>query len=208
MKAVVSHGIGDIRLDNVEEPEIEAPTDAILSVTHSAICGTDLHLMRGTVAGMHPGTILGHEAVGVVEEVGSDVRNLAQGNCVVAPSTIACGYCSYCRAGYHAQCDNANLNGRLAGPAFFAGPQTTGASQGLQAEYIRAPYASAGLVKLPEEVSDDQAIMISDILPTGYFGADVADIKPNRSIAVFGCGPVDQFAIMSAMLMGQVAFSR
>jgi threonine dehydrogenase-like Zn-dependent dehydrogenase len=202
MKAVVFHGIGDIRLDNVEEPKIEAPTDAILSVTRSAICGTDLHLIRGTMAGMQPGTILGHEAVGVVEEVGSDVRNLAQGDRVVVPSTIACGYCSYCRAGHHAQCDNANPNGRLAGTAFFGGPQTTGPFQGLQAEYIRAPYANAGLVKLPEEVSDDQAIMISDILPTGYFGADMADIKPNRSVAVFGCGPVGQFAIMSAMLMG------
>src|SRR5919107_2601924 len=140
MKAVVFHGIGDIRLDNVEEPKIEAPTDAILSVTRSAICGTDLHLIRGTMAGMQPGTILGHEAVGVVEEVGSDLRNLAQGDRVVVPSTIACGYCSYCRAGHHAQCENANPNGRLAGTAFFGGPQTTGPFQGLQAEYIRVPY--------------------------------------------------------------------
>jgi threonine dehydrogenase-like Zn-dependent dehydrogenase len=200
MKAVVWHGIGDIRLDDVREPTIQDPNDAIIRITASAICGTDLHMVRGTMTGMVPGTVLGHEAVGVVEEVGKNVRNLRVGDRVVVPSTIGCGYCSYCRSGYFSQCDNANPNGRLAGTAFFGGPQTSGPFHGLQAERARIPFANAGLVKLPDEVSDNQAIMISDIFPTGYFGADLAEIKPGNTVAVFGCGPVGQFAILSAML--------
>ena len=202
MKAVVFHGIGDIRLDDVPEPKIHEPMDAIIRLTKSAICGTDLHMIRGTFTGMKPGTILGHEGIGIVEEVGSNVRNLKKGDRIVIPSTIACGYCSYCRSGYQAQCDNANPNGKTAGTAFFGGPENTGPFNGLQAEYARIPYANAGLVKLPEEVSDDQAIMISDIFPTGYFGADIAEIEPGDTVAVFGCGPVGLFAIASAKLMG------
>lgn len=202
MKAVVWHGIGDIRLDEVPEPKIEQATDAIVRITSSAICGTDLHMIRGTFSGMVPGTILGHEAVGVIEEVGSDVRNLQVGDRVVVPSTIACGACSYCRAGYYSQCDVANPNGPAAGTAFFGGPKSTGPFQGLQAEKARIPYAHVGLVKLPASVSDDQAILLSDIFPTGYFGADLAEIERGDTVAVFGCGPVGQFAIASAMLMG------
>ena len=121
MKAVVFHGIGDIRLDDVKEPKILDPFDAIVRITKSAICGTDLHMIRGTMGGMKPGTILGHEAVGIVEEVGKSVRNFKPDDRVVIPSTIGCGYCSYCRAGYFAQCDNANPNGSLAGTSFFGG---------------------------------------------------------------------------------------
>jgi threonine dehydrogenase-like Zn-dependent dehydrogenase len=201
MKAVVFHGIGDIRLDDVPEPKIEQSTDAIVGLTASAICGTDLHFTRGTFPGMQPGTILGHEGVGTVEELGPDVRNLNVGDRVVILSTIACGYCSYCRAGYYAQCDNANPNGPSAGTAFFGGPKETGPFNGLQAEKARVPFANVGLVKLPDEVTDNQAILISDIFPTGYFGADMADIKPGHVVAVFGCGPVGQFAIASAKLM-------
>lgn len=202
MKAVVFHGIGDIRVDDVPEPRIEAPTDAIVRLTASAICGTDLHMVRGTLAGMKPGTILGHEGVGVVTELGSEVRNLKPGDRVVIPSTIACGGCSYCRAGYHAQCDVANPNGPQAGTAFFGGPVTTGPFHGLQAEYARVPYAHVGLVKLPDEVSDEQALLLSDIFPTAWFGADLAHIQPGHTVAVFGCGPVGQLAIASAKLMG------
>jgi threonine dehydrogenase-like Zn-dependent dehydrogenase len=202
MKAVVWHGIGDIRLDSVSEPKIKEPTDAIVRLTASAICGTDLHMIRGTLPGMQPGTILGHEGVGVIEEVGKDVRNLNVGDRVVIPSTIACGVCSYCRDGYYAQCDKANPNGPEAGTAFFGGPKETGPFQGLQAEYARIPFANVGLIKLPDGVSDDQAILISDIFPTGYFGADMADIKPGRTVAIFGCGPVGQFVIASAKIMG------
>jgi len=202
MKAVVYHGIGDIRLDNVKEPSLKHDFDAIVRLTASAICGTDLHFVRGTVPGMQEGTVLGHEGVGVVEEVAKGVRNIKAGDRVVIPSTIACGNCSYCRAGYYAQCDNANPNGALAGTAFFGGPKTSGPFQGLQAEYARVPFANVGLVKLPEEVTDDQAILTSDIFPTGYFGAEMANIHPGATVAVFGCGPVGQFTIASAKLLG------
>ena len=202
MKAVVFHGVGDIRLDDVDEPQIQDPTDAIVRLTASAICGTDLHMIRGTMPGMKPGTILGHEGVGVVEEVGADVRNLRAGDRVVIPSTIACGYCSYCRAGYYAQCDNANPNGPQAGTAFFGGPEPTGPFDGLQAEKARIPFANAMLVKLPDAVIDEQAILLSDIFPTGYMGADMAEIEPGDTVAVFGCGPVGLFAILSADLLG------
>ena len=202
MKAVVFHGIGDIWLDDVPEPKIQQRNDAIIRITASAICGTDLHFIRGTVSGMRPGTILGHEAVGIVEEVGPDVRNFKAGERVVIPSTIACGYCSYCRAGYYAQCDHSNPHGPQAGTAFFGGPEETGPFNGLQAQYARIPYANVGMVRVPDDVSDEQAIPVSDIFPTGYFGADIADIKPGHVVAVFGCGPVGQFVIASAKLMG------
>lgn len=201
MKAVVFHGIGDIRLDDVQEPKIRDPYDAIVQLTASAICGTDLHAVRGTIQGMVPGTILGHEGVGVVEEVGTGVRNLSPGDRVVIPSTIGCGNCSYCRAGYYAQCDKANPNGPSAGSAFFGGPKSSGPFNGLQAEKARIPFANVGPVKLPEEVEDDQAILLSDILPTAYMAAENAEIKPGNTVAVFGCGPVGLFCIACAKLL-------
>ena len=200
MKAVVFHGVGDIRLEDVPEPRIEEPTDAIVRLTASAICGTDLHFVRGTMPGTKEGRSLGHEGVGVVEEVGAHVRNLVPGDRVVIPSTIACGTCSYCRAGYYAQCDNANPHGP--GTAFFGGPEDAGGFDGLQAEKARIPYANVGLVKLPDEVSDDQAILISDIFPTGYQAADIAEIEDGDTVCVFGCGPVGQFTIWSAKHLG------
>jgi threonine dehydrogenase-like Zn-dependent dehydrogenase len=151
---------------------------------------------------MKPGTILGHEGVGIIEEIGPNVRNLKMGDRVVIPSTIGCGVCSYCRDGYYAQCDKANPNGPQAGTAFFGGPQMSGPFNGLQAERARIPYANVGLVKLPDEVSDDQAILLSDIFPTAYFGAELAEIENGDTVAVFGCGPVGQFAIASAKLLG------
>jgi threonine dehydrogenase-like Zn-dependent dehydrogenase len=202
MKAVVFHGVGDIRLDDVSEPKIVKPTDALVRITASAICGTDLHMVRGTVAGMKPGTILGHEAVAIVEETGKDIRNLRVGDRVVVPSTIACGYCSYCRSGYQSQCDNANPNGSHAGTAFFGGPASSGPFQGLQAEYARIPFAATSLMKLPDAIDDDRAILLSDIFPTAYYGADLAEIKDGDTVVVFGCGPVGQFAIASARMLG------
>jgi threonine dehydrogenase-like Zn-dependent dehydrogenase len=202
MKAVVWHGIGDIRLDDVPEPQIQEPTDAIVRLTASAICGTDLHFIRGTMSGMMPGTILGHEAVGVVEQVGDDVRNFAPGDRVVIPSTVSCGYCPRCRAGETAQCDNANPNGPSAGTAFYGGPKSAGALNGLQAEKARILYANSSLVRLPDNVSDDQAILLSDIFPTAYFGAELAGVHSGSVVVVFGCGPVGQFAIISARLLG------
>lgn len=202
MQAVVFHGIGDIRLENVPEPKIQQPNDAIVRITSSAICGTDLHFIRGTFSGMKPGRILGHEAVGVVEEVGKAVRNLRRGDRVVVPSTVGCGSCNYCRAGYQSQCDRANAAGPLGGTVFYGGPENAGGLDGLQAEYARVIYASANLVKLPEEITDDQAILMSDILPTSYMAAEMAEIKPSDSVAVFGCGPVGQFAIACALHLG------
>lgn len=202
MKAVVFHGIGDIRLDDVREPKLKDSTDAIVRLTASAICGTDLHMIRGTLPGMKSGTILGHEGVGIVEEIGKDVRNLRKGDRVVVPSTIACGTCVYCRSGYYAQCDNANPHGPSAGTAFYGGPKDSGPFDGMQAEYVRVPYAHVNLVKLPDSVTDDQAILLSDIFPTGFMGADIAEIREGDTVAVFGCGPVGQFAIASAMLLG------
>ncbi len=202
MKAVVFYDKGDIRLEDVPEPELQASTDAIVRLTASAICGTDLHFLRGSVSGMKKGTILGHEGVGIVEQVGEDVRNLKPGDRVVIASTIACGNCSYCRAGYYAQCDEANPNGKNAGTAFFGGPETSGSFNGLQADKARIPYAHIGLIKLPDAVTDDQAILLSDVFPTGYFGAEMAEIDEGDTVAVFGCGPVGQFAIASAKLLG------
>jgi threonine dehydrogenase-like Zn-dependent dehydrogenase len=202
VKAVTWHGVGDIRFGEVSDPKIEAPTDAIVRITTSAICGTDLHFVRGTMPGLEPGVVLGHEAVGEVVEVGPGVRNFAAGDRVIVPSTIACGYCSYCRAGYFAQCDNANPGGKRAGTAFFGGPKEAGGFNGLQAEYARIPFANVGLVPLPADVSDEQAIMLSDIWPTAWFGGRLAEITPGDTVAVFGCGPVGQFAILSAYLQG------
>jgi len=201
MKAVVFHGVGNIRVDDVPEPKIEQPTDAVVRITSSAICGLDLHLIRGTFPGMVPGTILGHEGVGIVEQVGPDVRNLNVGDRVVIPATIACGYCSYSRAGYYAQCDYANPNGPLAGTAFFGGPKESGPFNGLQAEKARIPFANVGPVKLPDDISDDEAILLSDIFPTAYHAAEMAKIKPGHTVAVFGCGSVGQLVIASAKLM-------
>lgn len=202
MKAVVFHGIGDIRLDDVKEPELKQPTDAIIRLTASAICGTDLHMIRGTMPGMQPGTVLGHEGVGVVEETGKEVRNVQAGDRVVVCSTICCGRCEYCCTGCHSQCDNANPNGAQAGTAFFGGPAATGPIDGLQAEWARIPLADCTLVKVPQDVPDEQAILISDIFPTGYFGADLARIESGDSAVVFGCGPVGLFSVISALELG------
>ncbi|MDF3311993.1 alcohol dehydrogenase catalytic domain-containing protein [Rhodococcus sp. T2V] len=202
MKALVWHGIGDIRLDNVDIPDIVEPTDAIVRLTTSAICGTDLHLVRGTMPGMKEGTIVGHEGVGVVEDVGAAVRGFTPGDRVVICSTIACGICSYCRAGYFAQCDTANPNGPQAGTSFFGGPDATGAVNGLQAEYARVPHATTTLVKIPDAVTDDQAIMTSDVMPTGWFGARLAQVTEGDSVLVLGAGVVGQCAIASAKRQG------
>ncbi|MBX7146028.1 MAG: glutathione-dependent formaldehyde dehydrogenase [Alphaproteobacteria bacterium] len=202
MKAVVFHNVGDIRLEEVANPKIQNSQDAIVRLTASAICGTDLHMVRGTMPGMKSGTILGHEGVGIIEEIGRNVRNFKPGDRVVIASTIACGYCVYCRAGYFSQCDHANPNGKDEGTAFFGGPAASGPFHGMQAEKVRVPFAHVGLVKIPDNVTDDQAITVSDIFPTGYFGAELADIHDGKIVSVFGCGPVGLFTIISAKLMG------
>ncbi|MEE2950005.1 Threonine dehydrogenase [Fulvimarina manganoxydans] len=204
MKAVVFHGVRDIRLDTVPDPTIKEPTDAIVRITSSAICGTDLHMIRGTMPGMKEGTIMGHEGIGIIEETGSNVRNLKRGDRVVIPSTIACGHCSYCRSGYTAQCDDANPNGPSAGTSFYGGPAQTGPFDGLQAQFARIPHANVNLVPLHPEIDDHQAICLSDIASTAWFGADIADISPGRgkTVLVMGCGPVGLFTILGAWHKG------
>lgn len=201
MKAVVFHDVGDIRLDDVPAPKIQDPRDAIVRITTSAICGTDLHMIRGTMPGMEK-VILGHEGVGVIEEVGDDVENFIVGDRVVIPSTIACGECEHCQVKEYAQCDRANPNGPEAGTAFYGGPKTTGPFDGLQAEKARIPYADVGLVKIPDSIPDDQAIFLSDILPTAYMAAEMADIYDGDIVAVFGCGPVGLLTILCAQVLG------
>ncbi|MDG4824564.1 alcohol dehydrogenase catalytic domain-containing protein [Asanoa sp. WMMD1127] len=202
MRGVVFHGVGDIRVDNVADPKLETPSDAIVRITTAAICGTDLHFVRGTAPGMRPGTILGHEGVGVVEEVGQGVRNHVPGERVLLSAVLGCGSCVYCRAGYFAQCDEINPAGRRSGTASYGSPAAMGPFDGTQAEYIRVPCAHTNMFTLPDSVSDDQAIPLSDIYPTGYFGAVIANVSDGDVVAVFGCGPVGQFAILSAFQRG------
>lgn len=202
MKALVWHGEGDIRLDSIDDPTILDPNDAIVRITRSAICGTDLHFIRGTMTGMKEGTVLGHEAVAEIAAVGSSVRRFAPGDRVVVSSTMSCGVCWQCRAGHTAQCDTANPNGPQAGTCFFGGPASTGSINGLQAEYARIPWASNTLTALPENVSDEQAILLSDIFPTAWFGAQLAGVQRGDTVAVYGAGAVGQFAIASAYRQG------
>lgn len=202
MKAVVFHGIGDVRLDNVAEPKLKNPSDAIVRITASAICGTDLHFIRGSMAGMKKGRIIGHEAVGIVEEVGSEVRNFRKGDRVIVPSTVGCGSCLYCRSGFISQCDRINPAGKLGGTVFFGGPEDAGGLDGLQAEYARVPHAATNLMMLPEEIDDDQGIIMSDILPTAYQAAEMAKIRSGDTVAIFGCGPVGLLAIACAQHLG------
>jgi threonine dehydrogenase-like Zn-dependent dehydrogenase len=202
MKAIVWRGIGNIQLGEVPEPVLRDSHDAIVKIACSAICGTDLHLVRGTMSGMKEGTILGHEAVGVVTEVGEAVHGFAPGDRVIVNSTISCGACSFCRQGRTSQCDVANTNGRQAGTAFFGGPESTGPVDGLQAEYARIPWAQNTLHHLPANVSDEQAILLSDVFPTGWFGAQLAGVTTGDVVVVLGAGIVGQFAAVSALKQG------
>ncbi|MGH3097380.1 MAG: alcohol dehydrogenase catalytic domain-containing protein [Streptosporangiales bacterium] len=202
MKAVVWHDRGKISLDDVADPALRDPGDAIVRLTMSAICGTDLHMIRGTFPGMGEGTVLGHEGVGIVEEAGPQVRGFRPGDRVVVPSTVCCGACAYCRAGYTAQCDRANPHGPLAGTAIFGGPEPAGPFDGMQAGYVRVPWASANLVPIPDSIIDEQAIICSDVFPTGWFGARLAEVTQGDTVTVFGCGPVGQLAITSAWKLG------
>ncbi|HEX3762106.1 MAG TPA: alcohol dehydrogenase catalytic domain-containing protein [Kofleriaceae bacterium] len=202
MRAVVFHGIGDLRIDEVPDPKLQQPTDAIVRITTAAICGTDLHFVRGTVPNMVPGTVIGHEGVGVVEEVGKGVRNFKRGDRVLLSAVLGCGSCSFCRAGHFAQCDVINPKGPRSSTAFYGAPAETGPFHGLQAEYARVPFAQTNLNPLPDSISDAQAIPLSDIYPTGYFGAVIAEVTDGDVVAVWGCGPVGQFAILSAFQRG------
>ena len=209
MKALCWHGKGDIRCDTVPDPKIEHPRDAIIKVTSCAICGSDLHLFDGLMPGMESGDIMGHETMGEVVEVGAEVHNLKVGDRVVVPFTISCGECFFCKKGLFSGCERSNPNHKLAeklwghSPAgLFGYTHLLGGYSGGQAEYLRVPYADVGPIKVPAHLTDDQVLFLSDIFPTGYMAADFCEIKGGETIAVWGCGPVGQFAIRSAFMMG------
>jgi len=209
MKAVCWHGKQDVRVQTVPDPSILNPRDAIIRVTSTAICGSDLHLFNGMIPTMREGDILGHEFMGEVVEVGPSVRNLSVGDRVVVPFTIACGECFFCQRKLYSLCDNSNPNAGLAaklygysGSALFGYSHLFGGYAGGQAEYVRVPFADIGPCKVPEGMTDDQALFLSDILPTGYMAAENCGIEPGDTVAVWGCGPVGQFAIQSAWWLG------
>ena len=209
MKAVCWFGTGDVRVHEVPEPEIVNPRDAVIEVTSTAICGSDLHLYDGYIPTMKRGDILGHEFMGKVVEVGADVQTLKPGDRVVVPFTISCGHCQYCSHGQASLCDNSNPNAWMAEKlygyapgAYFGYSHMMGGYAGGQAEYVRVPFADVGPIKIPDHLSDEQVLFLSDILPTGYQAALNCEIETGDVVAVWGCGPVGQFAIQSALMLG------
>jgi len=210
MKALVWHGKEDIRCDTVTDPEIEHERDAIIKVTSCAICGSDLHLFHNYIPAMMPGDIMGHESMGEVVEVGAGVDGkLKKGDRIVVPFTIICGECDQCKRGNFSVCETTNRNKPLADKVFghataglFGYTHLTGGYPGGQAEYLRVPYADATHIKVPDSLSDEQALFLSDILPTGWQAAVQCDIEPTDTVAIWGCGPIGQMSIRSAILLG------
>lgn len=209
MKALCWHGTGDVRVDTVADPVIQHPRDAIIQVTASGICGSDLHLLNGFMPTMEKGDILGHETMGIVVEVGSEVKNLAKGDRVVVPFTISCGSCFFCQKQLYSCCDNSNPNAAIAEKAMGHSPaglfgfsHMLGGYPGGQAQYLRVPFADVGPLKIESSLSDEQVLFLSDIFPTGYMAAENCGIEPGDTVAVWGCGPVGQFSIQSAWMLG------
>jgi threonine dehydrogenase-like Zn-dependent dehydrogenase len=210
MRALVWHGKEDIRCDTVSDPEIEHPRDAIVKVTSCAICGSDLHLFHNFIPAMMPGDIMGHEMMGEVVEVGSGVNgHLKKGDRVVVPFTIICGECDQCRRGNFSVCERTNRKKHLADKVFghttaglFGYTHLTGGYPGGQAEYVRVPFADATHIKVPDSLTDEQVLFLGDIFPTGWQAAVQCDIEPTDTVAIWGCGPVGQMAIRSAILLG------
>ena len=210
MRAVTWQGTRKMSVDTVPDPEIVQQSDVVVKVSATAICGSDLHLYNHFVTTMQKGDILGHEFMGEVVEVGRDVKRLKKGDRVVVPFPISCGRCYYCKQGIFAACDNSNPNGEIsealyggsAGAAAYGFSHMYGGYSGGQAEYVRVPYADVGPLKVPDGVSDEQVLFLSDILPTGWQAAKRGEIKPGDTVAVWGCGPVGYFTIQSAYLQG------
>ena len=209
MKAVCWEGPNNIRVERVPDPTILNPRDAIIRVSSTAICGSDLHLVDGFIPTMKPGDILGHEFMGEVVEVGRGVGNLREGDRVIVPFPIACGNCFFCTQGEWSLCDNSNPDPTIAQKLYGASPSglfgyshMMGGYAGGQAEYVRVPYADVGPFKVPSHLSDDQVLFMTDIFPTGYMAAENCSIRPGQTVAVWGCGPVGQFTIRSAFLLG------
>src|SRR4030081_419447 len=209
MKALTWHGKNDIRCESVPDPKIEHGRDAIIKVTACAICGSDLHLFDGFMSTMEKGDVLGHETMGEVVEVGSENTKLKVGDRVVVPFTISCGECFFCKKGFFSGCERSNPNHKMAeklwghSPAgLFGYSHMLGGYAGGQAEYLRVPYADVGPIKVPDGLPDEKVLFLSDIFPTGYMAAENADIEPGDTVAVWGCGPVGQFTIQSAWMLG------
>jgi threonine dehydrogenase-like Zn-dependent dehydrogenase len=209
MKALCWYGTNDVRITRVPDPGILNPRDAIVKVTLTAICGSDLHLLDGFIPTLKRGDILGHEFMGEVVAVGSGNTRLAVGDRVVVPFTIACGGCFFCERGLWAACDNSNPNASMleelygaSGSGLFGYSHMMGGYAGGQAEYVRVPFADVGPYKVPDGLSDEQVLFLSDIFPTGYMAAENCNIAPGDTVAVWGCGPVGQFCIASAWLLG------
>jgi threonine dehydrogenase-like Zn-dependent dehydrogenase len=209
MRATVWSGRNTVQVEEVPDPTILNDRDAIVRITSTAICGSDLHLYDGYVPTMHKGDILGHEFMGEVVETGKEVGNLKVGDRVVVPFPIACGNCWACKHDLHAACENSNPNAGLAEKAFghptagiFGYSHLTGGYAGGQAEYARVPFADVGPIKIEDDLPDEQVLFLSDIFPTGYMGADFCDLQGGEVVAVFGAGPVGQFAIASARMLG------
>jgi threonine dehydrogenase-like Zn-dependent dehydrogenase len=209
MKALVWHATNDVRVERVPDPKILNPRDAIVRITTTAICGSDLHLLDGFIPTMQTGDILGHEFMGEVVEVGKENRKLQVGDRVVVPFTIACGHCFFCEKQLWSLCDNSNPNAWMAEKLYgyttsglFGYSHLTGGYAGGQAQYARVPFADVGPLKVPDSLSDEQVLFLSDIFPTGYMAAENCDIQQGDVVAVWGCGPVGQMAIRSCFLLG------
>jgi threonine dehydrogenase-like Zn-dependent dehydrogenase len=210
MRALVWHGKEDIRCDTVTDPELEQPRDAIVKVTSCAICGSDLHLFHNFIPAMLPGDVMGHEMMGEVVEVGPEAKHkLKVGDRVVVPFTIICGECDQCKRGNFSVCQTTNRKKYLADKVFghataglFGYTHLTGGYPGGQAEYLRVPFADATHIKVPDEIPDEKVLFLGDIFPTGWQAAVQCDIQPTDTVAIWGCGPVGQMAIRSAILLG------
>lgn len=212
MKALTYQGKHDVRVENVPDPRLHYPDDILIRVTATAICGSDLHLYRGKVPGLKDGDILGHEFMGIVEEVGGEVTRVRPGDRVVVPFTISCGKCFFCERSLYSACEASNpdrgtiMNKKdlRSGAGMFGFTHLYGGYAGGQAEYVRVPWANVGPLVIPDGLADDQVLFLSDILPTGYQAALNADIKPGSTVAIFGAGPVGCMAAACARLLGAI----
>ncbi|MGI8656688.1 MAG: zinc-dependent alcohol dehydrogenase [Pyrinomonadaceae bacterium] len=209
MKALCWYGKNDVRVESVPDPKIINPSDAVIKITTTCICGSDLHLYDGYIPTMEQGDILGHEFMGEVVETGSAVKNIKKGDRVVVPFTIACGNCFFCKKQLWSLCDNTNPNASVAAKMYGYSPSglfgfshMLGGYAGGQAEYARVPFADVGCLKIPDELPDEKVVFLTDIFPTGYMAAENCQIEKGDTVAIWGCGPVGQFAIRSAFLLG------